>query len=192
MKSVLLFLITLFYFSFLNAQSLQFSSGKFLDMLSAGTEQREEIEISMCEFSGPLQREKVNRAYQYLDRYISGELIKARLDLSMVLIKLYKLFEARNLDQMRRKANMIKTLTTEPSNFMSYNMMIEFFEAVHKCTKFGGCDQQTIINLFADDAYRLWIVTSPIIEQYRKTYNGEYALGLYCIASRYEDEICKI
>ena len=145
--------------------------------------------FGVYEYFDGLEQEKIEQSLKYHRLYSTSDGIKqTRYDFQKVFEKLFHKYKENGPDEFKRQ--MIETIAA-PQNRLNYDEVLKFFDNVYKCsTVEGGCDRETMFNLFADEALRIQTSIYPVIIHYRK-HNPEHGLGLECIATEGTSKKCE-
>ena len=143
--------------------------------------------FGVYQYYNDIEQEKINKSFEYFRMYHSGKILKTR---SKFHEEINKIFSTEQPDMCDLEKRMIDKLTKDP-HLTNYDIVIEFFDSVYKCSEVGGCNRETAIDLFAKEARHIWPIIYPVVEYRRDNYNSSHGLGLECLATRYEAEDCK-
>lgn len=134
------------------------------------------------QYCASFQQEKTSKSFEYFYRYHSGEILNVRVKFHTLLDQLLS---------TKPSADTLIAKIKERENRLNYDILLEFFDDVYKCSEVGGCDKKTTINLFADKAEEIWFFVKPVVENYRNQDNAHHGRGLECIATKGKNQICK-
>ena len=140
------------------------------------------------QYWGDIQQEKKNKSYNYFDRYLTGSMLKSRSELEKIINEMYSQYNS-DSDVQKIECHMIDTIENKDDNRINYEIVIDYFEAVHNCTVVGGCNRKVVLDLFKERALSLIRVISPVVEHFAKE-DGEHGQGLKCIATGYQAAGC--
>ena len=145
--------------------------------------------ITWREYEIRYEQSKVNRSFQFYDRFRSGELLKVRANHHIRISESRKKTDDSGspLRGNELANEIIETLTQNRAS-IDLDIVLEFFDAAYKCSELGGCDRKTVINLLGDEANHLLRLLCPVIK-HRVRLNSDYGIGLKCIATIQSSEI---
>ena len=140
--------------------------------------------LAACEYLGKESQEQKNRTFFYLDHYRAVEMIEVRSQLATYIRSALEYEE-----ESKGNTYLITTLSQD-SPLILYDTLVEYFDVINACINTGGCDKDTAIRLFHDDAMDFYWHLLPVIDN-RATENKHHGIGLKCLAAKYSTGDCK-
>ena len=126
-------------------------------------------------------KEEINRTLQYSHVYREAALLQHRVSLHMTVEELKLDQKGRRRSYRNFSDKLIATLN-DGSEWVSYEVILEFFDSLHDCVVSDLCQLSAAKNIFSDEAcYLSTILFSPITSRIA---NGEkrHAEGLLFFA----------
>ncbi len=140
--------------------------------------------IVWCEYTANQNNERINRTLQFSEAYRSGSFLETRKELHKTVDRaIYdKTGSQRDWDEY---AEALVAMLDRGEPFISYEIVLESFDELMRCTITEVCDVKTATDLFAEEACFLVTVLFPAIEGRIKTTHAEHASGLRYFADKY-------